>query len=331
MPFEDERRVAVQAVMEASALCRSVRASLVDEQTMTKRDRSPVTVADLGAQALVGAALESAFPDDPVIGEEDAGALRRTEGQVLRDHVVTQVRALAPHMDAAGVLDAIDRCTDEGGPRGRHWALDPIDGTKGFLRGDQYAVALALIEDGEPVLGVLGCPELPLDWSRPDGERGCLFVAVRGGGTVQMALDGSGERPVRASEVADTRLASFVESVESGHSSHGDAARIADILGVEAAPVRIDSQCKYAAVARGDAAIYLRLPTRKDYREKIWDHAAGWMVVTEAGGRVTDASGRPLDFSLGRTLRANEGVIATNGPVHDRVIDAARQVLGVDG
>ncbi len=329
MAYELERKTAVTAAIKASRLCQAVQHSLVSEQTMAKKDRSPVTVADFGAQALVSADLLAAFPDDPVVGEEDAGHLRTDEGAVLRDHVVTQVNTVVSGRGADEILAAIDRCTYQGGPTGRHWALDPIDGTKGFLRGDQYAVALALIEDGEPVLGVLGCPNLPLDWSDPDGPAGCLFVAVKGQGTMLLALDGSVERPVQVSAIEDAAAASFVESVESGHSSHGDAARMAELLGVQAAPVRIDSQCKYAAVARGDAAIYLRLPTRKDYEEKIWDHAAGWVVVREAGGQVTDVHGRALDFSIGRTLRDNKGVIASNGPLHDRIVDAARQVLGL--
>ena len=86
----------------------------------------------------------------------------------------------------------------------------------------------------------------------------------------------------------------------------------------------MDSQAKYAAVARGDAQIYLRLPTRADYQEKIWDHAAGAIIVEEAGGRVTDITGRPLDFSLGATLSANKGIVATSGSIHDAVISAIR-------
>lgn len=83
-------------------------------------------------------------------------------------------------------LAAIDRGNSEGGPSGRHWALDPIDGTKGFLRGGQYAVCLGLIEDGEVVLGVMGCPNLPLDPKNKDGEKGALFVAVKGEGAFQV-------------------------------------------------------------------------------------------------------------------------------------------------
>jgi 3'(2'), 5'-bisphosphate nucleotidase len=66
------------------------------------------------------------------------------------------------------------------------WTLDPIDGTKGFLRGEQYAVCLALIVDAKVQLGVMGCPNLPVDASKPDGPRGCLFVAVRGQGAHQV-------------------------------------------------------------------------------------------------------------------------------------------------
>lgn len=66
------------------------------------------------------------------------------------------------------------------------WCLDPIDGTKGFLRGEQYAVCLALVVDSKVQLGVMGCPNLPQDISKPDGPKGCLFVAVRGQGAHQV-------------------------------------------------------------------------------------------------------------------------------------------------
>ena len=80
-------------------------------------------------------------------------------------------------------------------------------------------------------------------------------------------------------------------------------------------------------LARGEASIYLRLPTRKDYEEKIWDHAAGYMVVKEAGGKVTDCMGQELDFSLGRTLKNNTGIVGTNGKIHEEVIKAVKKVL----
>jgi 3'-phosphoadenosine 5'-phosphosulfate (PAPS) 3'-phosphatase len=60
------------------------------------------------------------------------------------------------------------------------WVLDPVDGTKGYLRGERYAVCLSLIIDARVELGVIGCPNLPVDPLKPDGKKGALFVAVRG-------------------------------------------------------------------------------------------------------------------------------------------------------
>jgi 3'(2'), 5'-bisphosphate nucleotidase len=87
----------------------------------------------------------------------------------------------------------------------------------------------------------------------------------------------------------------------------------------------MDSQCKYGLVARGDASLYLRIPAQNFYVEAIWDHAAGSIIVEEAGGRVTDLQGKVLDFSTGRKLAKNRGIIATNGQFHDQVLEAVRE------
>ncbi|KAJ2775466.1 3'(2'),5'-bisphosphate nucleotidase [Coemansia nantahalensis] len=325
-----ERAVAIEAVERASRVCTAVFQRLVTEETLTKKDKSPVTVADFGAQAVVNAILERHFPDDPIVGEEDSKDLRGEDGRALRDKVVDLVNAAVDQtMSADEVLGAIDRGQYAGGATGRHWTLDPIDGTKGFLRGEQFAVCLALIVDGKVRLGVVGCPNLPVDASQPLGDRGVLAVAVEGEGAFQRRLHAPSdlETPMRVSAVADPRDASFCESVESGHSSHGDSAKIAGLLGIHRESVRMDSQCKYVAVARGDADIYLRLPVDGSYEEKIWDHAAGNIIVHEAGGRVSDVSGAALDFSAGRTLKHNKGVVAASGGVFDAAIAAVKQTL----
>jgi 3'(2'), 5'-bisphosphate nucleotidase len=86
--------------------------------------------------------------------------------------------------------------------------------------------------------------------------------------------------------------------------------------------VRIDSQCKYAVVARGQADAYLRLPTRKGYIERIWDHAAGALVATEAGAVVTDIAGAELDFSHGRGLERNRGIVCAAPWAHGAIVEA---------
>ena len=329
MPYEEERRTAIEAVKQACRLCENVRKALVTDETVAKKDKSPVTVADYAAQALVSLTLLAEFPGALLVGEEDATALRGEDQRELRRKVVDHVQRLIGAESEQVVMDAIDHGKHAGGGVGRLWTLDPIDGTKGFLRNEQYAVALALIEDGEVVLGVLGCPNLPQNWDQPESPRGSLFYAVKGEGAYSLPIDGGEDTPIRVTGLDDPAQATFCESVESGHSSHDHAAQIAELLGVTRPGVRMDSQAKYAAVARGDASIYLRLPTRADYEEKIWDHAAGAIVITEAGGKVTDVRGKPLNFGLGRTLTDNTGVVATNGRLHDQVVAAVRQVLGV--
>jgi len=328
MSYENELKAAVRAVANACRLCMNVQSALVSAESMTKKDKSPVTVADFGAQAIICGELVNAFPDIPIAGEEDSAELRTPEGEALAAQVLEYVNAIAPGATPDGILRAIDSGNYGGGASGRFWTLDPIDGTKGFLRGEQYAVALALIEDGEVVLGVLGCPNLPLDLGDPSRGAGCVLTAVKGGGAFMQGLDSGEAVRISVSGISDPSLAPICESVESAHSSHDESGRVAEILGVSVPPLRIDSQCKYAVIARGDASIYLRLPTRKDYAEKIWDHAAGSLIVEEAGGKVTDVGGKRLNFSRGRTLSQNSGVIGTNGLVHERVLAAVKEVIG---
>jgi 3'(2'), 5'-bisphosphate nucleotidase len=249
--------------------------------------------------------------------------LRETKNAAHLEKVTRFVADECGACDSDAVLGWIDRGAGEAA--GRYWVLDPIDGTKGFLRNDQYAVALALIENGTAQWGFLACPALPN--ARGTGS---IFVAQRGSGAREFSLQGEELGPIRVSAQSDITQARLAESVESAHTNQGLAARLRDKLGIEAEPVRMDSQGKYAAVARGDAEIYLRSPNSKtpEYRENIWDHAAGCLVVEEAGGRVSDVYGNPLDWSQGRRLENNIGVLATNGASHDGVLRELAQLLG---
>jgi len=294
---------------------------------MIKKDKSPVTVADYGVQAIICHELKKEFPYDPIVAEEDSADLQTEEGKALTKKVFEYSSKVLPELNEDDIHSIIDSGDYDGGPEARFWTLDPIDGTKGFLRGQQYAVALALVENGEVVLGVLGCPNLARDLEDTESNKGCIFSAVKGEGSSVQFFDEETYNKIKVSDIDHPTYAPFCESVESAHSSHSDSEQIAQILGVTAEPIRIDSQCKYAVLARGDASIYLRLPTSKEYVEKIWDHAAGYIIVIEAGGRVTDVLGKDLDFSLGRTLSNNKGVVGTNGELHDLVISAATQVL----
>ena len=303
----------------------------ISPEVLDKKDKSPVTVADFGSQAVVCRALAEAFPDDPVIAEEDSTELRPPENAAILDRWSSTCRALdlatsGEHLQARSAAGSIGAATSE--YRERFWTIDPIDGTKGFLRNEQYAVALALVVDGRVVVAALACPNLPIEpGTLASAGRRDLRGRARAGGLrpCRWTLEQS-ERcspsAIRVSDAGEAAAVRFCESVESGHSAHGDAAAVAERLGIVAPPVRMDSQAKYAVVARGEAEIYLRMPTRADYREKIWDHAAGVLIVEEAGGTVTDITGQALEFHHGRELAANRGVIVTNGRLHERVLEA---------
>lgn len=317
--YDRELQSAIEAVRLASGVCRAVQQKLAPE-ALSKKDKSPVTVADFSSQAVVCQVLEKTFPGDPIIGEEDSAALREPENVPFQQQIVQFLADAGLKAE----IDQICRWIDRGNAAEyspRFWTLDPIDGTKGFLRGEQYAVSLALIVEGQPVVSALGCPNL-ID--PQTGQAGQIYYAVKGRGAFSIPLDdpSATPRPVRVSSQTNLAAARMCESVESGHSAHDVSAQVVGDLGITGQPVRLDSQAKYAVVAGGEAEIYLRLPTRADYREKIWDHAGGVLVVLEAGGKVTDVTGKALEWTHGSELTANRGVVVTHGPWHDRILEA---------
>jgi len=330
--LEIERDFALETVREAVQICRLVQSEITVGR-WDKEDRTPVTVADLAVQAVVSGALSERFPDTPLMGEEESKELREPRWADLLASVAQHVHIVRKEKPSSDtILDWIERGQQPIDTAGRYWILDPVDGTKGFLRKEQYAIALALIEKGEILLGVLACPNLPKSFEG-DSEPayGQLYVAVRGQGAERCDL-GPGDQivsrsPLKVSPTADPTVAQWCERVESSDKNHDVTAQVVERIGITAAPRRLDSQAKYAVVARGDAVLYLR-HSLSAYREKVWDHAAGVLMTHEAGGKVTDVHGKPLDFSLGRQLDGNQGIVATNGHLHDRVLEAVREVLG---
>lgn len=321
--MKQERHIAIAAVTAAAKLCETVRRQ--QSQPLTKQDASPVTVADFGAQAIICQGLAAAFPDDPVIGEEDSLMLQQSDRQDEFSRVVALVRDILPQAAPEDILHWIDR--GNGKIASRYWTLDPIDGTKGFIRGDQYAIALALVEEGKLKLGVLGCPALPFDPTDPNSPKGVLFLAIRGEGTQILSLTDRATTLAKVNPTADPQKLGLITSVEARHSDRDKQHALAEAIGMTRPFLQMDSQAKYAAVARGEADIYTRIPPpdRPDKRENIWDHAAGAIVLEEAGGRVTDLDGKPLDFSLGAKLTANRGIIASNSTIHDRILQFTRE------
>ncbi|GBF92606.1 SAL1 phosphatase [Raphidocelis subcapitata] len=345
-PYAKELNAACDAVRLASKLCRTVQQQLSDAEKVDKLDDSPVTVADYGAQALVAWALSRADPGARIsmVAEEDSASLKDPSGAAMLQRITQLVNSVIAEaggepLTGHDVIDLIDLGASPGGGAGRHWVLDPIDGTRGFVGMRQYAVCLGMLQDGDVALGVLGCPNLPRGTFKEDdggavaasrsgdAGRGLLFAAHRGHGAYVSGLwDASPPfTRIRVDDVAENSAARFMESFESRHSDHTFTAEVARHMGVTLPPLRMDSQVKYGLLSRGDASIFMRFPP-SSYREKIWDHCAGVVIVEEAGGKVTDASGARLDFSRGRWLDLDRGIIAAPPRVHAAVLEAVAAV-----
>ena len=334
VPMNDDRRLTagLAAVSQACDVARRVQSDLERVKGITKDDKSPVTVADFSVQAVVAIWLHEVLGSIPIVGEEHATALRTSEQEPVLHSVVEAVRRVRPDATTDDVLRGIDLC-DHDATANAYWTLDPVDGTKGFLRGQQYAIALAYVERGEVTLGIMGCPNLPADQHAPLEQadaRGCIHIAQRGGGAWEQIGTQAGDSRSRitSARFAEGRGIRACESVEAAHSKHDDVERVLELAGGKDAAnsARLDSQCKYAVVARGQADAYLRMPTKKGYVEKIWDHAAGMLIAQEAGAIVSDIAGTPLDFSRGRTLERNRGIVCASAGLHARLIDAIAEL-----
>lgn len=227
------------------------------------------TEADRASQELILDALHRAFPEDGLCAEE---ASERFE-------------------------------TEAAGAR-RVWVVDPIDGTRGFARKNgEFSVMIALVADGEPVVGAVHEPAADrLTWAVA-GE-GCWVVRREGGEAVLCAVSATAGAP-------------RVLAMSRSQGEEGER-RLLEALDASRAIQTYSAGIKLAQVARSEADLYLG-----DYLTlRDWDVAAGHVLVTEAGGRVTNVDGEAIRYDgSGRSLRGR-GIVASNGRVHAAALDA---------
>jgi len=320
--MNNEKMFAIEVVSKAAVFTKKLQ-----QQKTTlffeKGDKSPVTAADFGSQLLVTHYLQKYFPEDPLAAEENI--LELSEGKRPFLELITEL--LSKEIEDFSFEKIIAREEHRRAQRNgnRLWVLDPIDGTKGFLRGEQFAIALAMMKNDQPVLGVLGCPNLN-ERAEPDTQgHGVIAYAIQGQGAYLQGIDQpASPSRLSVSNCTDAALARFVGSVDSTGHSNSDAIQSLKLhLDNQQEIQQFDSQAKYVMVAAGKFDVFLRLAPASNptYREKIWDHAAGSLIVEEAGGIVTDVSGKRFDFSQGRSLENNQGVVVSNGHFHDAIVE----------
>ncbi|MGB0646248.1 MAG: inositol monophosphatase family protein [Bradymonadia bacterium] len=293
-------------ILNLIKLCKYTRAvQTKGVEALAKPDRTLVSQVDLFVQAAVIHHLSSLSPDTAILAEE-------TVDQILDDPSLTD--SLNHHLTELGIQQDARKLIAKGThapSQSTYWCLDPIDGTRGFLRGDHYAIALALITNNEIKTSFLGCPNLL--------GHGVLFHAD--GSTARaFNLDTGTELPL-TNITASGASPILIESLELGPRTENFTQQFKQNLGWLTESIRMDSQSKYGAMALGMAHCYLRLPRSPAAKEYAWDHAAGAHLIQALGGEVSDLDGRRLDFSQGATLSGNRGIIATMGLHHSTIVD----------
>ena len=354
-PYALELAVALGAVQDAAKLSKIVLADH-DKGTIKKDDLSPVTVGDFAIQALLTATFHHAFPADKFIGEESADELRGNP------ELLNRVYELAERVRADGescpttkapesrgeLLEMIDWCghgMPGGADAGRVWVFDPIDGTKTFVRGEIYAINIALLEGGKPVLGVVGCPLLSKDATAPVFDnsidptgQGCILFAIKDHGTYVRRLFGlplevTPQRLERHADkvttIQDLRSVSTL-ILETGISPIHRA--VTEQLGVPFPGCDVfGSVPRCAVLALGLANLLVWVYKIRSHYSKIWDYAGSMLLFEEVGGKITDVDGKDIDFSAGRKLTNNFGYLAAPRAVHAMVLKKLQEVIREQG
>ncbi len=319
---------AITAVKKAAEVIRQIQHDLTIT-ALNKEDNSPVTVADFTAQAVISRHLSQTLPQFKLVGEEDSASLHTSANTDFLPLIHQYTKLVFPTAALSDVSEWID--LGKSNPEGNFWTLDPIDGTKGFLRQDQFAIALAYIVSGTVQIGILACPNLAKASAQEKGGEGSLLYAVRGQGCWIIPLFSDEYQPeqLHVSKQAHISKAVMLGSYEGSHTNPEKINAFMQKSNNVNQTFRLDSQAKYAILASGHADILLRLlsPQKLDYREKIWDQAAGSIILEEAGGRITDLFGKSLDFTKGRTLASNRGILATNGLIHEKALDILAELM----
>jgi 3'(2'), 5'-bisphosphate nucleotidase len=354
-PYRRELEAAIDVAQTAARISREVLATAQAAATegsfdIVKDDLSPVTVADFAIQALLTRTLGNAFPEDGFIGEESADELRQNPRLLSRVlAVVAQCAGDTLFHDADDLCRVIDSCATLApgtGPR-RIWVFDPIDGTKTFIRHEQYAVNIALLDGGREVLSVVALPLLSVDVTAPVADdtvdptgRGCILYAVRGHGAYIRPLLAEPGEPLAARRLPrhaddatspeDLRSVTCWALLDSGvdvvHKGVAERLRVpfpgCDLLGWVP---------RWAVMAVGAANMTVWVYKKRDRYAKIWDHAGAMLLFEEVGGMITDVHGKAIDLTAGRKLEANFGFVAAPRSIHHLVLKAVHDTLRAEG
>lgn len=352
-PYSNELRIAFEAIQQAAKLSRFVLSEAEkdgahDLGIVSKDDLSPVTIADFAIQALLTSTFHAHFPGDRFVGEESAGQLRANPALLARvqaalQHIQSQaqdeagslVRFPSSPEEMCSMIDWCGSGTPDGG--GRVWVFDPIDGTENFVKNLVYAINVGLLEDGRQVLSAVGCPNLSMDVKSPASDssldpsgEGSIAFAVRGYGAFIRRLPGLYHNTTIRSLPRHAEQATDLRSVTCLNTSgvlavHESAAKQ---LGIEFPGNNLlPWVIRHVILALDVGNTTFWVYKSRSRLAKIWDHAGAMLLFEEVGGKITDVDGRDINWSAGRQMVANYGIVAAPSNLHGHVLATVRGAL----
>ena len=295
--FDSELKIAVETVKIATEITKWFRN--VGFKSFQKQDNSPVTLADYASQFFISFRIAESFPEDQIIAEE-------TDEVKLTGNDLDMIKICYDDLNIDIEMDL----TQKNIKSGRQWTVDPIDGTKGFQKNLSYAIGIGLMINSKPRISIIGVPNF--------NEKGtAIFIAEKENG----AKVSYGGEPFSSIEVSKQDTLS--ESILC-HSLHYDepwVMKFASEISISKF-IQMDSMAKFCLIANGDADIFIK-PLNKE-RSFSWDFLPGTLLVTEAGGKVSDLNGNPLKFLDEKLIVSAPGFIASNSSIHQEILNSMR-------
>jgi 3'(2'), 5'-bisphosphate nucleotidase len=295
--FERELKIAIETVKVATEITKWF--SRVGFKSFQKQDNSPVTLADYASQFFITFKITQSFPEDQIIAEE-------TNEINLSEDELDLIKLCYGDLNIDIEIDLPQKKLKSE----RQWTVDPIDGTKGFQKHLSYAIGIGLMINSNPRISIIGVPNF--------NEKGtAIFIAEKENG----AKVSYGGEPFSLIEVSKQDTLSESLMCHSLHYDEPWVMKFASEINITKF-IQMDSMAKFCLISNGDADIYVK-PLNKE-RSFSWDFLPGTLLVSEAGGKVSDLNGNPLKFLDEKLIVTAPGLIASNSYIHQEILRSMR-------
>ena len=264
-------------------------------ESYQKQNRSPVTLADFASQIFIISKLKTTFPQDQLIAEEDDSTFIDENAE----------RAINECYKTLGLrrIENFKRILNyRGVDSNRQWTIDPIDGTKGFLKNLSYTIGIGFMIDSDPKFSSIAAPNY--------NEKSLAVFSAEKGKGAKVSYNDDKFSIIKVSCQKVLKNAGICRSLHHDQPWTLKFAKIAEIT----KNIQMDGMGKFCIIADGSFDILIR-PER--IITNSWDYMPGDLIVREAGGRVSDLNGNPLRYEYNKCLLTSPGIIASNGLLHE--------------